>query len=203
MKAGKVLMLAIAALAVPSGAAMAQQETAATAPAAVQPARPGLRDSWTADRRGVRVGDLLTVIVGEDVSANERTSHVARNSRSQGGSLSSDFVPDDLRAFGIGYDSRSDQTGQAGRRGELDAVLTVRVTGIEPSGVIRIEGSKVLTVDGRNQEITVAGLVRPEDISPTNTIASARIADATISYKGKKIGPKTGLIGKLVGALWP
>ncbi len=199
---GSLKFVLVAAVALPGG--IAAQEAPAN-PTQVQQVtqRPGLRDSWTADRRGVRVGDLLTVIVGEDISANERTSHVARNNRSQGGSISSDFAPEDLRAFGIGYNARSDQTGQAGRRGELDAVLTVRVAAIEPSGVIRIEGTKTLTVDGRNQEVAVAGLVRPEDISPTNTIASARIADATISYKGKKIGPKTGLIGKLVGALWP
>jgi hypothetical protein len=29
------------------------------------------------------------------------------------------------------------------------------------------------------------------------------VADAVITYKGKKIGPRTGILGKLLSIFWP
>jgi flagellar L-ring protein precursor FlgH len=161
------------------------------------------RESWTSDRRAVRVGDLLTVVVGEYVDARERTREVARSNRRQAASLSGEPIPSALGEIGVGYGAQSDNTGDAGRTGNLDAVLTVRVTQVEPSGVVRIEGTRRVSIDGRRQEIVLSGVVRPEDISSNNIVASNRIADAEILYKGKKIGPRTGLFGKLLAALWP
>ncbi len=58
-------------------------------------------------------------------------------------------------------------------------------------------------MDGRKQEVTVTGLVRTEDVGASNTIASSRIANATILYKGKSISPATGIFGKILAILWP
>ena len=47
------------------------------------------------------------------------------------------------------------------------------------------------------------GIVRPEDVSAANLVSSTRIADAVITYKGKKIGPRAGILGKILSILWP
>lgn len=178
----------------------------AAVPDSSRPTSPppgGRRLGWTSDRRPLRVGDLLTVLVDEQTSASERVSTRAKTDRKQEGTLNAAPAPDDLKSVGIGYNASSDQTGTRDRAGDLAATLTVRVVSIEPSGVLRVDGGKLVTVDGRKQEVRLAGLVRPEDVTAGNAVLSSRIADASIIYNGKAINPKSGIFGKILGLLWP
>lgn len=161
------------------------------------------RQSWTSDRRPLRVGDILTIVVDERALASERTSDVARGNRNQEAGLDMSFAPEDLRNLGIGYGSQSDYTGKSERSGSLVAVVSVRVSTVDPNGIAAIEGTKLVTIDGRRQELRITGNVRAEDVSQQNTILSSRVADGEIFYRGKKISPKTGILGKLLGLLWP
>src|SRR5262249_43845633 len=80
---------------------------------------------------------------------------------------------------------------------------TVSVLSVDETGAAKIKGSRTVTVDGRPQAITLEGKVRAEDVDASNRVLSGRIADAVITYKGQKIGPRTGIIGKVLGMLWP
>jgi flagellar L-ring protein FlgH len=196
----RVEPLVLALLLLPAGvAAQAAAADSARPPAIPSPGRL----SWTSDRLPLRVGDLITIVVDENTVAAERQSNVANATRSQGASIDAAPAPDDLRKIGIGYDARSNQAGRVERAGSLVSVLSARVTALEANGVARIEGRKVVLVDGRRQEVLLTGLVRSEDVSPANAVLSSRVADAEIAYKGKKLGPSTGIIGKLLGVLWP
>jgi flagellar L-ring protein FlgH len=205
-------VLIVAALAVP-GAATAQTPSspaAASAPDSSAPALTGrvpVRLSWTSDRVPLRVGDLLTVVVDEATAASERVSKVATGDHAMGADLNASIGTDvrlgPAKAFGSGFKSNSRDVGETGRQGDLTAVLTVQVTGLEGDGTIRIEGHKKVTVDGRVQDIALKGLVRSQDVSPTNCVLSNRVANAEITYKGKKIGPTMGIGGRLLSTLWP
>jgi flagellar L-ring protein precursor FlgH len=151
----------------------------------------------------VRVGDLLTIVVDEQTAANETNNTTAHLNRSQLGTLNTQLAPAKLQSVGIGYDAASDAGSQAGRSGNLTAVLSVRVTKIEPNGIARIQGQKHVLVDGRSQDVTLEGVVRSEDVAPDNSIRSDRVADAVITYKGKKLAPTTGIFGKILAILWP
>lgn len=167
----------------------------------VAPAGPNY--NWLSDRRQLRAGDLVTIVVDEQTRANEQVSTVANNNRKQAGSLSGQVMPAKLSNIGIGYDATSSTGSTAGRNGGLSATLTARITEVDPSGIAHIAGTRLVNIDGRKQEITLTGLVRPQDVAAGNLIASSRIADASISYKGKSISPKTGLFGKLLAVFWP
>jgi flagellar L-ring protein precursor FlgH len=205
-------VLIVAALAT-SGAAMAQTPeppAAASAPdsSATAPARSApVRLSWTSDRLPLRVGDLLTVVVDEATTARERVSKVATGDHSIRADLNASVGTDvrigPAKSFGSGFKSGSRDVGEAGRQGDLTAVLTVQVTGLEGDGAVRIEGRKKVTVDGRVQDITLKGLVRTQDVSPSNCVLSSRVANAEITYQGKKIGPSMGIVGRLLSMLWP
>jgi flagellar L-ring protein precursor FlgH len=159
--------------------------------------------SWFSDRRQLRVGDLITIVVDEQTRANEQVSTVANNNRKQAGSLTGQIMPAKLSSIGIGYDATSNNTGTSGRAGGLNATVTARITAVDANGVAHITGSRFVAIDGRKQEISLSGLIRPQDVGSGNMIASSRIADANISYKGKGISPKSGLFGKLLAAFWP
>jgi len=170
--------------------------------------RPALR-SWTSDRTSLRAGDLLTIVVDERTAARERVRRVATGDRSMRGGFDLNMdtgsgTPTNMdiaARSGLRNDSRD--IGEADRGSGLTAVLTVRVTGIEPNGVLTVAGTKKLTLESGTQEITVTGAVRPEDVSAARTVRSERIADAVITLKGKKIGPRQGLVGKMLGMVWP
>ena len=178
----------------------------AAAPAA-QVAPPSPRAGWLSDRLPLRVGDLLTIVVDESAAASEQVSTTATADRAQRATLNAGVDAlarlGPLKDFATGMESSSRDVGATGRRGELSAVLTVRVTDVNATGVATIQGAKNVTVDGRAQLVEVRGLVRAEDISSANTIPSSRIADAVITYKGKKIAPRSGILGKILSILWP
>ena len=58
-------------------------------------------------------------------------------------------------------------------------------------------------MDGRAQDVTLTGVIRAADVDAHNQVRSDRLADVVLTYKGKRIAPKTGFLGSLLGMLWP
>ena len=154
------------------------------------------RASWLTDRLPLEPGDLITVIVDERTAAREQVSTVASAKRSQKADLNAGISADarigPWKSFGTGLNSDTRDVGEAGRSGGLTAVLTVRVLEVSANGVAKVTGSKKVTVDGRTQ-----------DVDLRHQVASDAIADAVIDYRGKKIGPRTGILGNILSILWP
>jgi flagellar L-ring protein precursor FlgH len=178
----------------------------AAAPAATAP--PVARAGWLGDRRTLGVGDLITVLVDEQTVSREHVSTIAIGDRTQRAGLNARGVSPlnivgPTKEFATELTNQSRNSGEAGRTAGLSAVLTVRVTGFEANGAARIEGQKSVSTDGRLQEVTLKGIVRPQDVTADNKVLSSRIANAVITYKGKKIAPKSGLLGGILNVLWP
>ena len=205
--AGLAMLLMLPGLAGSARAQTADGDTT-TAPVAAPAARG--RMSWTSDRLPLRVGDLVTVVVDEQAAARERVSRTASGDRGMKASLKGHIdtggtsVPSRYDVgFDTGFGTNSKDAGDAQRAGDLTAMLTVRVTAFEAEGIVRIEGHKQVVVDGRAQDVTLKGLIRTQDIAAGNTVRSERIADATITYKGKKMSPNGSFVSKLFGMVWP
>ena len=209
---GLTVMLA-ASLAPPlaaQGAPPAPSTTAAATPAtqpAVQTAPTVSRAGWFSDKRPLRVGDIVTIVVDEAVNSRESQTENASKRRSQQMGLNlnvgSAVKIGPQKGFESGVNNDSKATGTANRTGDLTATISVRVVSIEPTGIARIKGEKTVGVDGRNQVIQLEGVVRPEDLNADNTVYSSRIAESMISYKGKKIGPAKGILGSILSIFWP
>lgn len=137
------------------------------------------------DTVALNVGDILTVTLQEATEASKS----AESSITKDNELS---LPEPT-IFGksnIGLNASAnwerDFEGQAeaDQSNSLDGSITVTVTEVLPNGVLRIRGEKWISLTNGDEYIRLTGLVRPQDISPNNTIASNRIADARIAYGG-------------------
>lgn len=184
--------------------------TTAAAPAPATPtvaSAPLTRAGWFSDKRPLRVGDIITVIVDEAVNSRERNTDNATKRRNQEMGLNLNVGEavkiGPQKGFQSGVGNTSQETGVADRSGGLSAVISVRVISMEPSGIAKIKGTKLVGVDGRNQTIDVEGVIRPEDVMADNTVYSSRVAESVISYKGKRIGPSKGILGGILSIFWP
>ncbi len=220
MRISRGAIVAIVAMTFTGGAARAQApETAPAAAPAVAPDSAGAkplakppatmsstRAAWLSNRPLLRAGDIITVILDEQTSARERTSWIASADRGQTANFNLDADGESVvGATGLrtGMQSNQRDQGEANRQGDLTGVLSAQIVSVAENGVARIEGNKKVTIDGRQQQMTLTGSIRLEDVAPSNVIHSSRIADATINYKGKDFSPKRGIIGKILAIIWP
>lgn len=194
-------------------AQQAPPDQSATADAARADApQLGGRMSWTSSRSGFAVGDIITVLVDEATLASARKGVTATDRRwrdadftmSSPGSSAAPGTRMDA-GFGTRNDAESIQRGESTRGTAFRTELGVRVVEVSPSGMLKVEGAKTVTVDKDVQEVMVSGWLRPQDVSPRNVVVSDRLADATITFgsTGNLAKPRGGIIGRVLGMIWP
>lgn len=157
----------------------------------------GGQGSLLGDRRAMKRGDILTVVIEIDEEAE--ISNATSRSRSASEDLS---VP---QLFGlpqranqtisdgasldeaVSIDSSSQASGEGSVRRNEKLTLRVAATVLDvlPNDVMVIEGRQEVRVNFEMRELYVAGYVRPEDISRMNEITYDKIASARISYGGR------------------
>ncbi len=169
-----------------------------------------LSDNFFGRGRSYQVGDVITVILNESTQA-ARTANTEVNRKS-----SNDIIPPRLssglnRILGGGVDLSkanvaSTGKGTADQQASLEGAVAVMVTEVLPNGNLVLRGEKQLALTEGAEVIQVAGVIRPEDVAPNNTVQSRRLANAQITYRGtgdlaaaSKPGWGTGLLLRL----WP
>ncbi|MEJ2592686.1 MAG: flagellar basal body L-ring protein FlgH, partial [Candidatus Thiodiazotropha sp.] len=68
---------------------------------------------------------------------------------------------------------------------KLSGNITVTVVEVLPNRNLYVRGEKRIGINQGYEYVRLAGIVRPQDITPENTVESTRIADPTISYVGE------------------
>ena len=81
--------------------------------------------------------------------------------------------------------SASQGNGDINRSEQINLSVPAVVTQVLPNGNLVIRGSQELRVNFELRELTIAGIVRPSDISRDNNVAYDHIAEARISYGGR------------------
>jgi flagellar L-ring protein FlgH len=140
----------------------------------------------TADHKAFRVGDAITVQVFENSSASSSADTGTRRNNDIGVVASSGSGSDGHRhQAGVTVGGEFDGGGRTQRANRLLATLTVTVQEVLPNGELRVAGEQLLTVNDEQQRVTLAGRVRPRDVSDGNVVLSTRLADAQITYVGE------------------
>lgn len=162
----------------------------AVGPAGAQSLWPPDGRSMFADHKASAVGDLVTVVVSEAISAQtqSRTSQ-ARSVQLDlaGGSGFLSLLPGG--GFESGQDASSARAVATGVT--VQARVTLRVAQVLPNGVLRLEGERDLRLRDEPYRLRVSGLVRQLDIQADNTVSSDRLADVRIVLEGPR-RPFTG-----------
>lgn len=171
------------------------------------------RQSWTSDRFRMGVGDIVTVLIDDQTLASATTNNTASDTRAKGLDFSvkppdSPTAPSIAIAATAAFNNNGDskQSGEATRNNIFQSMLSARVIAVSPTGMLLIRGRKLVNVDRNQQEVQLTGWIRPQDVDiGTNAVESKRVADAelVVTQKGKLGRPKSGLLSKVVGAIWP
>ena len=155
------------------------------------------RGSLLGDRRAERAGDILTVVIEIDESAEIRNSTARSRDGSESAQIPSLFgleriangiLPGaDPLGTGISTSSSSSSsgTGSVRRNERLELRVAATVTETLPNGILRIQGSQEVRVNFEIRELLLTGYARPEDIPRRNEITYDKIASARISYGGR------------------
>jgi flagellar L-ring protein precursor FlgH len=173
------------------------------------------------DRRARRIGDIVTVRIVEDpeaeLKANTKTSRsssaeaklkffgLMKALAKENPNLAQDPGNDDLIRAGLGLSF--DGKGSSARDGHVKAYVSAVVVNALANGNLCIQGRREIKVNNETQYITLSGVIRPEDISPsTNEISSTYVANAKITYSGTGIladKQKPGWLGRIIDRVWP
>ncbi len=156
--------------------------------------------SLFSDNKARRVGDTLTIVINENASTTSQAS--TKTSKNENLNYGPGFGPilHNIPAFGLNGSIGSNASGSTNRTDNLAASIAVTVTQVLPNGNLAIEGKRKVGMNAETQEITLTGIVRPQDIASNNTILSPLVADAQIKYGGRgPVGDKQhdGLISRV------
>ena len=172
------------------------------------------------DIRARRVGDIITVLLTENTNASKKAS----TSTSKDTALELDsptlfgreFRFDLARPFSSSKKNATLQTSVSGANsfdGEGDSAqsnsltgnITVTVSEVLPNGNLIVQGQKRLTINQGDEYVQFAGIVRPLDITPDNTVLSTKVADARIAYVGDGMvadANTQGWLGRFFNSRW-
>ena len=159
--------------------------------------------SLFADKRARDVGDLLTIQLVENTTAQTNAStQVAKDSSIAIGAPNVFGGPvtvngrDVLSASASG--SRDfDASGRSAQINRLQGSVTVTVVQRLPNGNLVVEGSKQIRLNQGDELVQVQGIVRPADIAPDNSVLSSRVGDARIVYGGRGAIAQSNAMGWL------
>jgi flagellar L-ring protein FlgH len=158
--------------------------------------RTGAR-TFFGDQRARRIGDILTVNIDIDDRAQTQNSTNRTRSNETSGGISNFFGLENSlgRAFPGGFDpqnlvgvqgeSSANGSGAINRSERVELTIAAVVTDVLSNGNMVIQGRQEVRTNRELRELTVAGIVRPEDITAANTINHTQIAEARISYGGR------------------
>ncbi len=145
------------------------------------------------DARASRLGDIVTVLVLESSSTDRKAQTNTKKESDNALLLASVFGNTHLGAGRGGNRGRFEFSGENEHQGggsitrqdAVQAQVPARVVRVLDNGLLLLEGRRAVVVNDETQVLAFSGTVRPEDITPENTVRSTQVADAEVTIVGK------------------
>lgn len=141
------------------------------------------------DLRPRNVGDILTIVMNENVNASKNSAASA----SRAGSATAAFaaIPQalgglfDNQAANMSGTNKLDAKGGANATNTFNGTITVTVIRVLGNGNLAVSGEKQMMINQGTEFIRFSGIVNPYTITGRNTVSSTQVADARIEYSAK------------------
>ncbi len=144
------------------------------------------------DVRAMQPHDLVQVVVSEGLQSS--TDGTVKGSRASSASSAITALFQKLSAasaaqnlVNMNAQSALNAQGQSANNSSLSTVLGGEVVEVLPNGMLVIEAARQVEFSQQTQTVVLRGLVRPEDISQSNTVLSTSISDLTLQVRGHGI----------------
>jgi flagellar L-ring protein precursor FlgH len=145
------------------------------------------------------VGDLLTIVVDLQNTITKAQNTTTAKTTAVDGTINSLIYPTDTSNHGwnfANYHGMNPTTqwsstqsfnggGTIANNEATSTTIQARVIGVGSNGVLRIEATRLSKAGDEDTSMILTGLVRPEDLSSSNTVSSSNVADLQILQKGK------------------
>ncbi|MGI9486731.1 MAG: flagellar basal body L-ring protein FlgH [Geminicoccaceae bacterium] len=149
------------------------------------------------DQRARAIGDVLTVkvTIQDEATLNNETTRTRKNAENLGvggllgieNRLDRIFSGNVTEGSIVDLDSDLSNAGKGDVTRTEDIKLNVAAVVVQqlPNGNLVIHGRQEVRVNYEVRELYVAGVVRPEDITPDNMISHDQIAELRVAYGGR------------------
>jgi flagellar L-ring protein precursor FlgH len=139
------------------------------------------------DQRPRNVGDILTIVIAENINATKSSGTAAARNGTTTLAATAGFLPGFFNRANInGTGTNNFQgTGGANASNTFNGTITVTVTNVLPNGNLVVSGEKQMLINQGNEFVRFSGVVNPNTVSGSNTVASTQVADAKIEYSAK------------------
>lgn len=146
------------------------------------------------DQRAARVGDIVTVRI--DIADQAQVANSTNRSRDASASAGVPSLAGLEKVIGKNRSAnlldasggtKTTGTGQTTRSEKVSLTVAAIVTNVLPNGNLVIQGRQQVRVNYELRDLSVGGIVRPEDIASDNTIQHTQIAEARIAYGGRGV----------------
>ena len=163
---------------------------------------------FSSDRRAKKVGDILSVTLSETFSSNKAVTNSSAKADTIGAEVGPTGILRNLAGLGGSASKTNSFSGSmaTNQSNSLSGTVSATIVRVFPNGNLEIKGQKKLRITEGTEYIRLSGIIRPEDISTTNTVSSAKIAEAQIEYVGAGIldsATKPGWGSKIFRAISP
>lgn len=140
------------------------------------------------DVKASKVGDAITIIVVESSQAKTEADKSAGRTSDLGLNLSGTMdgepaVP--TVDFNVGSRNDFKGGGTTTSGGMVNTKISALIDSVYGNGLLRIKGSRKISINGEEQNVTIKGLVRTADLSTNNAVYSYNISEAEIIFDGK------------------
>jgi len=149
------------------------------------------------DQRASRVGDILTVVVtiNDQAQLQNETKRSRDNTDTAGvtnffgfESHLHNWLPkavDPTSLIDTNSALSNDGKGSIQRQEQIDLRVAAEIVQVLPNGNLVLQGKQQVSVNFDLRELTISGIIRPQDIAADNTVTYDQIAEARIEYGGK------------------